>query len=180
MIEQSYKLGQVAPDGELEHLQGKSCCLRDRAYDLSNDPIEKLNSQMDVHATWVKNQSGVVLPAGAMVTWDAAGLGPGLAIGGIGAVNSLATAGVVDSYISASVPDDSWFWLITKGPCRFLFTTGTTIAVGESLAMGATGYVIKMTVGTTAEHLRVGRTLAGVNTAVASGTLFRGYVDIRF
>jgi hypothetical protein len=89
-------------------------------------------------------------------------------------------AGVVNPYISASVPIGGIFWMIVRGPCEFLFTTGTTIAANDLLASGASGRVIKATVGTTSDHYTVGWCNEGVDTAIASDTLFRGYAFFKF
>lgn len=184
-VAQSYGLGQTAASGELEHLLGQRACFRDINY-ASTEAVKPLLSQMDIIAVWVKNESGSAITPGTVCRWDSgATYGPGKAVAGAAAIASdQVPCGVADPYLpTAGVANDEHFWLIVEGPCKFKFTTGTTLDNIDVLQLGAAGRVTKYDVGTPAAGgnlYRVGRSLEAVDTGVASDTLFRGYADIRF
>ena len=72
------------------------------------------------------------------------------------------------------------YWLIRNGPCKFKFTTGTTLDEDDVLSVGASGRVVKTTVGTDDTVYRVGRCIAAVDTAIANDVLFRALADFRW
>ena len=137
-------------------------------------------SGMVGEAILVYNNNGGTLAAGTVMQWDTgATYGPGRGVETAGSTTTV-PAGVVNPYISAAVPIAGIFWLILTGPCKFLFSTGTTLAPADLLACGASGRVIKATVGTTNDHYTVGTTIDAVDTAIATDTLFRGYAHFKF
>lgn len=153
--------------------------------DYSLTGVKKTQSQMPVWARLVRNDSGGTLAAGGVCRWDVGTTyGPGKAVDGLAAIGSnQMPAGVVDPWISGTVAEDETFWLIFNGPCKFLFTTGTTITNGDVLTLGAAGRAVRYNpaAADAEDNLnRLGRTLATVDTAIASDTLFRGFADIRF
>lgn len=156
---------------------------RARFLDLDYASTEVVKPQLThdrIEAILCRNESGGTLAAGLIVDWkDDAVYGPGRACDGAGSATTV-PAGVVDPWISAAVPDNGFFWLILNGPCKFLFTTGTTLDEADLLASGASGRAIKATVGTTSDHYSVGTCREAVDTAIASDTLFRGYAHFKF
>jgi len=179
-----FGLGQTQASGEQEHLLGTEGCFKDLTVGAS-DP-QATASNMTVHARWVKNESGGALTPGFIVQWDTgATYGPGKAVGAVAVADTDTGAGVVDPHLpAAGVANDDHFWLIERGPCRFRFTTGTTIARGDNLALGGAGRAIKYDAPgadtTTGNRDRCGACLEAVDTAVASDTQFRGFADFRF
>lgn len=132
-------------------------------------------SQHPIEAILVKNTSGGTLAAGTIVTWATdSTYGNPKAVAGTAGATSYA-AGVVNPYIASAVPANGFFWMIVEGPCKFLFTTGTTLAVSDALAVAASGRVAKATIGTTNGIYIIGMASEGVDTAIASDTLFRGF-----
>jgi len=181
-IEKAYPLGTRAASGEMEHYLGFFGRFKHQDPDATSS-LARVLSEMDVCARWVKNESGGTLAAGTIVTWDTgATYGPFRAVGAAAAAGTNVGIGAVDPFVSGAVANDDHFWLITNGPCQFLFTTGTTIAVGDLLTLGASGRVNKYDPASAdAEDnlCRCGRVMEAVNTAVASGTLFDGFADFR-
>lgn len=162
-----------------DKLLGQYAEFLDIDYSSTDDAVSP-QSQMKVIAMLMRNETGGTLAAGTICTWDAtSSYGPGRAVAGTAGATSL-PAGVVDPWISSAVADNEFFWLIVFGPCKFLFTTGTTLDEGDLLAVAASGRVQKATVGTTSDHYTVGHSLAAVDTAIVSGTLFRGFANFKF
>lgn len=182
--EVSFGLGGTQPSGEQEHLLGTEGCFKHLT--VGAEAPQQVASNMQVYAIWVKNEAGKALTPGEIVHWDTGTTyGPGKAVLDEAAADTDVAAGVVDPHLpSAGVADNKHFWLIVKGPCQFLFTTGTTITIGDVLALGGAGRVIKYDAAgsdtTTGNRDRCGRTLESVDTAIASDTLFNGYADFRF
>ncbi len=177
-ITQVYPLGSEGASGELEHLLGQEGCFRDVNYD-STERIKPTLSMRDIHAVWVKNESGGTLKAGDILkpSTDST-YGPLKAVAGAAGATDVA-CGVVDPYINGTVADNDHFWMIVRGPATLLFTTGTTLAIGDELGNGAAGRAIKFTPGTTDMAYFVGYSLAAVDTGVASDTEFRAVINFR-
>lgn len=177
----------IAPLGKVNivsdtALLGQRGRFLDLDYSGNPDGVKSPQSQSPVIAILVYNNSGGTLAAGTMVKWDnGATYGPFRGVIGAAAVASdEVPAGVVDPWISSPVPIGGIFWLIIEGPCKFLFTTGTTLDEGDLLAIGASGRAAKFVPETTDPVYHVGRSLAAVDTAIASDTLFRGYAQFKF
>lgn len=180
----SFGLGETQASGEQEHLLGTEGCFKHLAVGAAAP--QAVVSNMTVHAMWVKNEAGKALTPGEIVHWDTgADYGPGKAVSDEAAADTDVAAGVVDPHLpAAGVADNNHFWLILRGPCQFLFTTGTTLAPGDVLALGAAGRAIKYAAAgsdtSTGNRDRCGRCLIAVDTAIDSDTLFNGYADFRF
>lgn len=151
--------------------------------DVDHDSAETVRqnlSAMPVFARIMRNDSGGILKPGAVLRNDTGSTyGPYKAVDGIAAIASDQVAvGAVDPWLTADVADGSHFWCIYWGPCKFLFTTGTTLARNDLLITGASGRVTKydVTTASAANNLHgVGRSLEAVDTAISSDTLFRGF-----
>jgi hypothetical protein len=140
-------------------------------------------SQFGVKARLVKNTSGGALTPGAIVKWDTGSTyGPLKGVGGNAVADTSLGIGVVDPRLSSVAANDI-FWLITYGPTKVLSTTGTAIAIGDTIALGAAGRAIKYDAPgsdtTTGNRDRCGVALEAVGSGVASDTLYRAFVDFR-
>lgn len=174
------KVNQVSDDA----LLGQVGCHKDLNYAAAGRIKPELSQHL-VFARLCRNESSGTLAAGTVVRGATdATYGPLKATAGAAAIGSdHVPIGVVDPWVSAAVPDNAFFWLIYYGPCKFLFTTGTTIAVNDLLTLGAAGRAVKYDPASAdAEDslFRLGRTLEAVDTAIADDTLFRGFADFRF
>lgn len=182
-VQNPYRLGQTAVSGERENLLGQIGCFTDQ--DRTATGVFPETSMMLTYALWVKNERGSAALPGEVVIWDTGSTyGVGRATGANVTSATTAAAGVVDPFLpTAGVADNAHYWLIFRGPCKFLFTTGTTLAVGDVLLAGASGRVTKYDITSAAAQAnfdRCGRALAAVDTAIASDTKFLGYADFRF
>lgn len=149
--------------------------------DRSGSGVKSQLSQMPIFARLVINNSGGNLTAGTIVTADAT-YGPGRGAGAAAVAGTSVGCGVVDPWVSGNIANGSTFWMIEKGPCKFKFTTGTSITIGMVLALGAAGRAKELDHTSLSDQLifdRCGRVLEAVDTAITNDTLFRGYADFR-
>ena len=102
--------------------------------DRSGSGVKSQLSQMPIFARLVINNSGGNLTAGTIVTADAT-YGPGRGAGAAAVAGTSVGCGVVDPWVSGNIANGSTFWMIEEGPCKFKFTTGTSITIGMVLAL---------------------------------------------
>lgn len=152
--------------------------------DYSASGVKRQLSQMPIYARLVRNESSGNLTAGTIVTCATdTTYGAGKAVGAAAAAGTSVGHGVVDPWISGNIADGETFLLIYNGPCKFKFTTGTALASGMVLALGAAGRAAKLDHTSLSDQLifdRCGRALEVVASGTANDTLFRGFADFRF
>ena len=182
----SQGLGETQASGEQEHLLGTIGIFLDQTVGQAAPRVTASN--MPVYARWVKNETNGIVYPGFCFAWDTgATYGPGKAVIALAEGDTTLGCGVADPHLSATTgegcPDNDHFWLIFNGPCQFRFTTGNTLIVEDTLQVGGTGHVIEysdVTETALGNRDRCGRCLEAVDTAIATGTRFRGYADFRF
>ena len=148
--------------------------------DYSATGVKAVQSQQPVYARLVKNTSGGALTPGAIV-YPGSELGACRDVGGEAIAGTTLGCGVVDPWLG-SVADDDIFWLIYSGPCKFQFTTGTALVIGQPLALGAAGRAKDLPEGSLTDQLladRCGRADEAVASGTANDVLFRGIADFR-
>lgn len=127
-----------------------------------------------IHAKLVSNGAGTALAAGAAVVWDTTeGVGTHVVAGG----DEEKLAGFVNAYVgSAGVPDGSTFWMVTKGPTKVAYGSGT-VAAGTGLASAASARVKQIDdTDATDVHVRCG---VAIEAMTVAGTLYRALVDVQ-
>lgn len=134
-----YDLGQTAVSGENTHLLGRVATFDDLSRTASGVP--NVLTGLPIKARWVKNNSGVALLPGEIVTYQSGYAGQyvdakcGAAEPGVG---------VVDPYLpAAGVADGYHFWIIMEGPCSVLHAGNDTIGADDLLVTAAAGRVDK-------------------------------------
>ena len=151
------RLGQVdivKDDAYLGHV----ATFVDKNWSVDNS-VEVLSSSY-IYAAFVKNDSGGTLGLGLGVTFKANGIGK--TIGALSGANAICD-GIVDPFLSAAVPDESYFWLIIKGPVDILVGVGGSTA-GDVLQTLANGLFTDATPGTNP----IGHSGRWAETAVAT------------
>jgi hypothetical protein len=116
-----------------------------RSIFLDESPITKKKlSNRTVECVAVKNSSGGVLAPGAIVKFRAHDGGAttpedaGLAYASGVAASTDVLVGVVDEYLTNSVPVDEVFWVVVAGPSAALKVTGTAVTANGSVNISAT------------------------------------------
>jgi hypothetical protein len=175
------------PIGKINHVTAVNrlgSVFRFANIDYDTAGLKNVVSGMYSYARLVKNGSGGTLKAGDVCYWDIAGKGPGMEVDGAAAIASNnIPAGVVDPYISTTVADAETFLLFYYGPAKFLFTTGTSVAIGDNLTLGAAGRVDVFAVATADAENQLhhcGTSLATVASATASDTTFDAFIKMPF
>jgi hypothetical protein len=147
---------------------------------LDESPITKLKlSNRTVDCIAVKNVSGGTLAPGAIVKFRANNGTTDAGDAGLSQVDGVAAStdtlyGVVDEYLTASVPDQEVFWLVVSGPSVVKKVTGAisanaaltiSSATAGSAAAGTSpllGYAIKAAVsGDTTVRVQVSSPVRG-------------------
>jgi len=159
-----------------EMLLGKVCCFddTDRINRDAQSGVAKLLSGMKIFARLVRNETGSTLAAGLIVEWDTGTTyGPGKAVKTIAGDDEYG-CGVVDPYLSSSVADDDFFWLIHTGP-TYVQSDGNAIANPNTrICCDASGQVRAWVAGTDEPDSVFG---VNIDAAPASaGTLYRALV----
>ena len=146
--------------------------------------MKNVVSGMVSKARLVKNGSGGTLQSSDVCYWDIAGNGPGMEVDGTAAIGSNnMPAGVVDPYISTTVADGETFLLFFYGPAKCRFITGTAVAIGDHLTLGAGGGVDKYAIASAdAENTlyHVGTSLSTVASGTATDTEFDVFINCVF
>lgn len=161
-------------------LLGQEARFIDKDY-ASTEGVKPTLSAIPIRARLMYNDSGSTIAPGSLLRADVGTTyGPFKAVDGTAVLASdQVPCGVADPW-GGTIPVGAFFWVIYKGPCKFLFTTGTTLAPNDILITGAAARVTKYNVASeTAEQNlhKVGWSLSAVDTAIASDTLFRGFAN---
>ncbi len=153
-----YPLGYKTP-AELALNLGSKHVFKDTARNPTGG-VRVPQSNIDIVAILVQNNSGGVLAPGAVVTWDTADVGRKVGIvtgaGGIG-------AGIVDPFLTSSVANGEYFYLIVKG--RVQATAGAAISTGAIVIPAATGRLITQTLDVAGINARCGRACEAAGAA---------------
>lgn len=111
---------------------GQIGVFQDQDHTDPNAPI--INSGTPVYAILVKNNKGGTLAPGTGVTYESGYIGKQVdALSG----NDLACDGIVDPWVSGTVPDQAYFWLIIQGPCDVKAAAGGITADAEVVSEAA-------------------------------------------
>ena len=154
-----------------------------RSVFLDENPIAKKRlSNRTVECVAVKNSSGAVLVPGSIVKFrvhDGATTTPedaGLAYVSGAAASTDVLFGVVDEYLTSSVPVDEVCWVVVAGPSAALKVTGTAITANTSVNISATtaGSVTAAGAGTQVGYAIKTAASADTSVRVQVATLIRG------
>jgi len=160
-----YPLGQNMGTSLPAFLVGHSASFADLDYTATG--VKPTLSSMMIEAVLVKSVSATALVPGTIVKWSV----PGTVIAAVtGASES--PAGVVDPYLTASVAQNEYFWLIKRGPCNVL--SSDAISANAAVRSAASGKAV--TTDYTDVEASVGRQ---ITEATAADQLRRTYVDCR-
>lgn len=146
----------------------------DLDYSASTSNYKRQLTGHPIHAKLVVNDDSGALAAGAAVKWDtSAGVGTHVVAAG----DEEKLAGFVNAYVgSAGVAAGDTFWMITKGPTKVIYGSGTVNA-GTRLASAASNRVKTIDETSAADvAAQVGVALEAMTSA---GTLYRALVDVQ-
>lgn len=172
---QMYGLGKSVASGELDHLLGTIREFRD--FDYSSTGVPTARSGAIVRAMWVKNRNGGTLTKRQVVKWKTGYVKTGVEVAGDDAIG----CGVVDPFLSTTVADGAYFWMIFEGPCELISDGGSTLADTDVVVTAASGKVNKQTAApanTTAAMVQVNSVVGRPTEAVTNvdGTTFKAIV----
>lgn len=140
-------------------------------WDYTNPEAPVLKGQARVQAVYVKNDSGGTLAPGAGVKFKATGIGT--LIGGVSGANEICD-GIVDPWLTSSVANGDFFYIIVEGPIPVLTGVGGLTA-GAVLQTAVNGTFIAGTAGTNP----IGHCGKAADAA-AAGAKCRAYVRLPF
>jgi hypothetical protein len=141
----------------------------------SSESIKPQHTNMRVTCRLVQNDSGGTLAGKLHVKYKSTNWGTEIgAVCGAGEPSD----GVVDEYLTTTVADQSYFWLVVKGPTLMTNSTATAIAQGDPLVTAADGKVVEMLTDIDlAKYTGIcGRAMAAV--AATADVTFRAYVQL--
>lgn len=153
---------------------GQEKVFLDLDYSATTGQFKQQLSGHPIRAKLVKNTAGTALAAGAAVKWDTTN-GVGTCVVAAGDEEKL--AGFVNAYVgSAGVPDGYSFWIVTEGPTKVAYGSGTVTA-GVRLTSAATARVKTIDTSSAADvAAQCGVALIAMTVA---GTLYRALVDVQ-
>lgn len=119
-----------------DNMLGQIACFQDQDQTAPDSPVP--NSCTPVYAILVKNGLGGVVTPGKGYTYKSAYIGK--QVGALSGAN-LICDGIADPWVSGTIPDGAYFWLIIQGPCDVVIGAGdiTVNAVVQTLAAGVFG-----------------------------------------
>lgn len=112
---------------------GTQACFQDIDY-ASTAEVKAQLSNMMVQAVLVKQTGATAIAPGAVVKWSV----PGTEVAAVAGDEEVG-CGVVDPYLSSSVAQNEYCWIITKGPVDVITAAGIT--AGAALSTAAAGKV---------------------------------------
>lgn len=160
-----YPLGQAMGSTFPSHMAGHQASFSDLDYDAVGVP-STLSAQM-VEAVIVKQTGATAIAPGSIVKWSV----PGKEIAAVAGANEVA-CGVVDPYLTASVAQNEYCWVIQRGPCKVL--SSAAIAAAAPIRTAASGKAV--TTDYTNPEASVG---VQVTAATAGDQLKRAIIDCR-
>lgn len=153
---------------------GQEKSFLDLNYAASTSAFKQQLSGHTIRAKLVVNDDSGALAAGAAVKWDTtAGVGTHVVAAG----DEEKLAGFVNAYVgSAGVPVGSTFWMITSGPTKVAYGSGTVNA-GTRLTSAGSARVKTIDTSSAADvAAQCGVALEAMSVA---GTLYRALVDVQ-
>jgi hypothetical protein len=170
-----YPMGKSVASGELDHLLGTIREFRDFDYSATGVPANRSGAL--VRAVWVKNRNGGTLTKRQVVKWKTGYVKTGVEAAGDGDVG----CGVVDPFLSTTVADGAYFWMIVEGPCELISDGASTLADTDIVVTAGAGKVNKQTAAPaneTAVMVQVNSVVGRPTEAVTNvdGTTFKAIV----
>lgn len=161
----NHPLGYKGPTTSPSWEKGTEAAFADLEYGAQNP---KAHSNMMVQAVWVRQTGATPIAPGSFVKWSI----PGTEIAAVAGANEV-PCGVVDPYLTSSVAQNEYCWVIFRGPCDVL--ASTTIAVNAPITTAASGKAV--TGDYTTEQAAAGRM---IEEATAADQLRRALLDCRW
>lgn len=147
-----------------DNMLGQVAMFQDQDQTVPDAPI--INSGTPVYALLCKNSKGGTLTPGLGYTFKSGKIGKEVdALSGANAICD----GVADPWVSGTIPDGAYFWLIIQGPCELKAAAGGITANAE-VQTAANGLFVDGTAGTNPIG-HVGK----ANEAATSGNFARVY-----
>lgn len=171
----NYSLKSIESSGTLDHLLGTVKHFAD--IDYSATGVSANRSGMPVVAMWVKNRSGSTLTKRQVVKWKTGYVKTGVDVAGA----SAQACGVVSPFLTTTVADGEYFFMIVSGPCELISNGATTLADTDVVVTVASGKVAKQTAApadTTAAMVQVNAVVGRPTESVTNvdGTTFKAIV----
>jgi len=154
------------PDG----LVGLRHVFPDNDYGVTTGVLTK-QSGYDVECVLVQNQTGGTVTKGLAYKFDWSGSDALKAVSAVAAANEVAD-GIADEHLATTVPSNSYFWLVRRGPTEVTTANATEIAAGDPIMTAAGGKIVEALSAETGTVF--GRMMAPTS---AADTLYRAYVD---
>ena len=119
-----------------DNMLGQVAMFQDQDQTSPDSPI--INSGTPVYAILVKNGLGGVVTPGLGYTYKSGKVGK--EVGALSGANAICD-GVADPFVSGTIPDGAYFWLVIQGPIDMKIGAGdiTANAVVQTLANGLFG-----------------------------------------
>lgn len=147
-----------------DNMLGQVAMFQDQDQSTPDAPI--INSGTPVYALLCKNSKGGTLTPGLGYTFKSGKIGKEVdALSGANAICD----GVADPWVSGTIPDGAYFWLIIQGPCE-LKAGAAGITANAEVQTAANGLFVDGTAGTNPIG-HVGK----ANEAATSGNFARVY-----
>jgi hypothetical protein len=146
----------------------------DLNYAASTSSFKQQLSGHSIKAKLVVNGDSGAIAAGATLKWDTTeGVGTHVVVAG----DEDKLAGFVNAYVgSAGVPVGSTFWMITSGPTKVAYGSGTVTA-GVRLASAGSARV--KTIDTSSAADVAAQCGVALEEMTVAGTLYRALVDVQ-
>ena len=161
----NYGLGYKGPTNSPSKEKGTEAAFQDLDY-LATGVKSQLSNMM-VNAVWVRQTGATAIAPGSCVKWSV----PGSEIAAVAGSNE-AACGVVDPYLTSSVAQNEYCWVIYKGPARVI--ASAAISANAAIKTAASGKVA--TTDYTDVEASVGRL---ITAAGADGDVRRALIDCR-
>jgi|688.fasta_scaffold103998_2 hypothetical protein len=147
-----------------DNMLGQVAMFQDQDQTDPNAPV--INSGTPVYAILVKNGLGGVVTPSLGYTFKSGKIGK--EVGALSGANAICD-GVADPFVSGTIPDGAYFWLIIQGPCE-LKAGAAGITANAEVQTAANGLFVDGTAGTNPIG-HVGK----ANEAATSGNFARVY-----
>ena len=149
-----------------DNMLGQIAMFQDQDQTDPNAPI--INSGVPVYAVLCKNSKGGTLTPGCGYTYKSGKIGKEVdALSGANAICD----GIADPWVSGTIPDGAYFWLIIQGPCDVKAAAGGITANAE-VQTAANGLFADGTAGTNPIG-HVGKANEAVSAAALGRVFFR-------
>lgn len=151
-------------------LVGTEAIFTDLEYDAADKANMEQLSNNFVHAIWIKQTGVTAIAPGSIVKWGVPGESVA-AVAGSGEVG----CGIVDPYLSSSVAQNEYFWMIFRGPVKVL--SSTSISANAPVGTAASGQSVTSNYSSPALQTVFGRQ---IDAATGSAQLRRTLVNFQW